>query len=134
MIAFLLDTNMCIYLIKGQPAQALARLQSLEIATVGISSITLSELEYGVSRSSRPEQNKLALLEFLAPLEILPYDDDAAAMYGPIRASLERQGTPIGPLDTLIAAHALALGCTLVTNNKREFSRIPSLTVENWAA
>ena len=133
MIAFLLDTNMCIYLIKGQPAQALARLQSLEIATVGISSITLSELEYGVSKSSRPEQNKLALLEFLAPLEILPYDDDAAR-YGPIRASLERQGTPIGPLDTLIAAHALALGCTLVTNNEREFSRIPSLAVENWAA
>ena len=134
MIAFLLDTNMCIYLIKGQPAQALARLQSLEIATVGISSITLSELEYGVSKSSRPEQNKLALLEFLAPLEVLPYDDAAAARYGPIRALLESQGRPIGPLDTLIAAHALALGCTLVTNNEREFSRIPSLAVENWAA
>ena len=125
---------MCIYLIKGQPAQALARLQSLEIATVGISSITLSELEYGVSKSSRPEQNKLALLEFLAPLEVLPYDDAAAARYGPIRALLESQGRPIGPLDTLIAAHALALGCTLVTNNEREFSRIPSLAVENWAA
>ena len=134
MIAFLLDTNMCIYLIKRQPAQTLVRLQSLDISTVGISSITLSELEYGVSKSSKSEQNKMALVEFLAPLEILPYDDAAAANYGPLRAFLESQGTPIGPLDTLIAAHALALGCTLVTNNVREFSRVPSLAVENWAA
>ena len=134
MIAFLLDTNMCNYLIKRQPAQTLVRLQSLDISTVGISSITLSELEYGVSKSSKSEQNKMALVEFLAPLEILPYDDAAAANYGPLRAFLESQGTPIGPLDTLIAAHALALGCTLVTNNVREFSRVPSLAVENWAA
>ena len=132
MIGFLLDTNTCIYIIKRQPQQAVTRLQSLEISTVGISSITLSELEYGVSKSSRPEQNKLALMQFIAPLEILPYDDMAAARYGQIRAFLEIQGTPIGPLDTLIAAHALALGCTLVTNNEREFSRIPNLTVENW--
>ena len=134
MIAFLLDTNMCIYLIKRQPAQTLVRLQSLDISTVGISSITLSELEYGVSKSSKSEQNKMALVEFLAPLEILPYDDAAAASYGSLRAFLESQGTPIGPLDTLIAAHALALGCTLVANNVREFSRVPNLTVENWVA
>ena len=132
MIDFLLDTDICIYLIKKQPAQALARLQALDISQVGISTITLSELEYGVSKSSKPEQNKLALAEFVAPLEIIAYDDAAAAHYGHIRTLLERQGTPIGPLDTLIAAHALALGCALVTNNDREFSRIPNLVVENW--
>ena len=132
MIDFLLDTDICIYLIKKQPAQALARLQALDISQVGISTITLSELEYVVSKSSKPEQNKLALAEFVAPLEIIAYDDAAAAHYGHIRTLLERQGTPIGPLDTLIAAHALALGCALVTNNDREFSRIPNLVVENW--
>ena len=134
MIDFLLDTDICIYLIKKQPAQALARLQALDISQVGISTITLSELEYGVSKSSKPEQNKLALAEFVAPLEIIAYGDAAAAHYGHIRTLLERQGTPIGPLDTLIAAHALALGCALVTNNDREFSRIPDLVVENWTS
>ena len=132
MISFLLDTNTCIYIIKRRPQQAVAKLQSQEISTVGISSITLSELEYGVSKSSRPEQNKLALTEFVAPLEVLPYDDLAAGIYGDIRAHLESHGTPIGPLDTLIGAHALSLGCALVTNNEREFARIPDLTVENW--
>ena len=132
MIDFLLDTDTCIYLIKRQPAQALARLQALDISQVGISTITLSELEYGVSKSSKPEQNKLALAEFAAPLEIIAYGDAAAAQYGRIRTLLESQGTPIGPPDTLIAAHASDLACTLVTNNDREFSRIPSLVVENW--
>ena len=134
MISFLLDTNTCIYIIKRQPEKTLVKLQSLDIASVGVSSITVSELEYGVSKSTRPEQNKLALAEFLAPLEILPYDDLAAAKYGDLRAFLESQGTPIGPLDTLIAAHALALGCTLVTDNEREFSRVSGLVVENWVA
>ena len=134
MTRYLLDTDTCIYLIKRQPPTALAKLQSLEVGSVGISSITLSELEYGVAKSSMPQQNKLALAQFLAPLGILPYDDAAAAQYGSIRAFLERQGTPIGPLDTLIAAHALALRCVLVTNNEREFSRVPDLVVENWVA
>ena len=98
------------------------------------STIALSELEYGVSKSSKPEQNKLALAEFAAPLEIIAYGDAAAAHYGRIRTLLERQGTPICPPDTLIAAHASALGCTLVTNNNREFSRIPDLVVENWTS
>lgn len=131
---YLLDTDTCIYLIKKKPERALTRLQSLEIADVGISSITLSELEYGVSKNSRPTQNKLALAAFQAPLEILPYGDEAAARYGPLRTWLESKGTPIGSLDTLIAAHALALGCALVTNNEREFSRVPDLAIENWAA
>ena len=134
MIGFLLDTNTCIYIIKRKPEQALARLQSLQVSDVGVSAITLSELEYGVSKSSKPEQNKMALAEFLAPLEILPYDDLAAARYGEIIARLEIQGTPIGPLDMLIGAHALALECVLVTNNEREFSRIFDLEIENWAA
>lgn len=131
---FLLDTDMCIYLIKRKSEQALARLQSLRISDVGVSSITLSELEYGVAKSSKPEQNKMALLEFIAPLEIAAYDDEAAAEYGRVRAYLEAQGTPIGPLDTLIAAHALALRCVLVTNNQREFSRVPELLIENWTS
>ena len=104
----------------------------MDIGTVGISSITLSELEFGVARSTRPQQNKLALAHFLAPLEILPFDDQAAAQYGPIRALLESNGTPIGPLDTLIASHALALDSTLVTNNIREFARVPKLVIEDW--
>ena len=134
MIDFLLDTDTCIYLIKKQPAQVLAKLQALDISQVGISTITLSELEYGVSKSSKPEQNKLALAGFVAPLEIVAYGDAAAVHYGRIRTLLERQGTPIGPLYTLIAAHALALDCTLVTNNEKEFSRIPDLAVENWTS
>jgi len=104
----------------------------LRIADVGISSITLSELEYGVAKSQKPPQNKLALAEFLAPIEILPYDDMAAVQYGEIRALLERQGTPIGSLDMLIAAHALSLNSILVTNNESEFRRVPGLIVENW--
>ena len=132
MIGFMLDTDTCIFLIRRQPPAALARLQCLDIASVGISSISLSELEYGVAKSTRPQQNRLALAQFIAPLDVLPYDDAAAARYGTIRAHLESRGTPIGPLDTLIAAHALAVGCVLVSNNEREFSRLPDLVVENW--
>jgi len=119
--------------IKRKSLRALTELQTKAISTVAISSITLSELEYGVAKSARPQQNKLALAQFLAPLEVAPYDDHAAARYGPIRALLESQGTPIGPLDTLIAAHALAMGAILVTNNVREFERVTELVVENWA-
>ncbi len=132
MIRYLLDTNICIYVIRNKPSRLIQHLQSLRIADVGISSITLSELEYGVAKSQKPPQNKLALAEFLAPIEILPYDDMAAVQYGEIRALLERQGTPIGSLDMLIAAHALSLNSILVTNNESEFRRVPGLIVENW--
>jgi len=132
-IRFLLDTNICIYIIKKRPEQALRKLRHLRVSEVGISTITLSELEYGVSKSSQPERNKMALVAFLAPIEILPYDEAAAGRYGEIRVGLEREGRPIGSLDTLIAAHALSLGCTLVTNNEAEFGRIPGLNLENWA-
>ena len=133
MITYMLDTNICIYVIRKKPEQVIERLKQTRISDIGISSITLSELEYGAARSSKPEQNRLALGEFLAPLEILPYDDMAAYEYGKIRAYLERKGTPIGSMDMLIAAHALSVDCSLVTNNVREFNRVPSLNIENWA-
>jgi len=132
-ISYLLDTNICIYIIKKMPEQVIERLRSTRISEVGVSSITLSELEYGAAKSSRPAQNKLAIAEFLAPLEILPYDDMAAQEYGKVRAYLEKQGTPIGSMDMLIAAHALSLNCILVTNNEREFRLIPNLKIQNWA-
>ena len=133
MSTYLLDTDTCIYLIKKKPPETLAELQSKEISSVAISAITLSELEYGVAKSTKPDRNKLALARFLAPLEVLPFDDRAASHYGPVRAQLEKQGTPIGPLDTLIATHALAVGATLVTNNVSEFRKVAELPVENWA-
>lgn len=128
----LLDTNICIYIIKKKPMQVLQRLRSRGIGEVCISSVTLAELEYGVARSLRPRENADALAAFIAPLEVLPFDETAAACYGSIRADLERKGSPIGSLDMLIAAHALSRGLTLVTNNDREFARVTGLVVENW--
>lgn len=133
MTAYMLDTNICIYIIKKKPDQVIERLRHTRVPDVGVSSITLSELEYGAAKSARPEQNKLAMVEFLAPLEILPYDDMAAQEYGKVRVYLEKQGAPIGSMDMLIAAHALSLNCILVTNNESEFRRIPALKIENWA-
>lgn len=131
---FLLDTNICIYIIKRKPIDVLIRFNQTRISQIGISSITLSELFYGVSKSSKPEQNHIALMQFVAPLEILPYSDEAAQYYGNLRAHLEKQSTTIGSLDMLIAAHALSLACTLVTNNEKEFMRVPGLKLENWAS
>ena len=129
---FMLDTNTCIYIIKRKPPDVIKRFILTEISQIGISSITLSELSYGVSKSSKPEQNQIALAQFIAPLEILPYGDDAAQYYGTLRTHLEKHGTPIGSLDMLIAAHALSADCSLVTNNEKEFIRIPNLKIENW--
>lgn len=129
---WLLDTDICIYLIKKKPKHLLDRLRGIDIDAVAVSSITVAELQYGVAKSARPEQNALALGALLAPLCVEPFDDSAATIYGPVRAELERAGTPIGSLDLLIAAHALALGRTVVTNNAREFRRVTGLKVENW--
>jgi tRNA(fMet)-specific endonuclease VapC len=129
---YLLDTNTCIYLIKRQPPQVLQRFQRLAPSRVGISTITLSELDFGVEKSRRREQNQLALIQFLAPLEILPFDDLAAAAYGKIRNYLEQKGRVIGSMDMLIAAQALALRAVLITNNEKEFRRVPGLIMENW--
>lgn len=132
MIRFLLDTSICIELIRGRAPAAVGRLRRRKIGTVGISAITLAELRCGVAKSRDPERNTVALAHFCAPLEICAFDHEAAATYGDIRADLERAGTPIGPLDTLIAAHAVALKATVVTNNEREFRRVHGLRVENW--
>lgn len=132
MIEYVLDTNICIYLIKRKPAAVIERLRQSRISQIGISSITLSELEYGVAKSTKPEQNQIALAQFLAPMEILSYGDEAVHQYGRLRAFLEKKGTPIGSLDMLIAAHVLSIGCILVTNNEKEFSRIPNLKIDNW--
>jgi tRNA(fMet)-specific endonuclease VapC len=131
---WLLDTNICIYLIKRKPQILLDRLRTVDIDTVAVSSITVAELQYGVAKSARPEQNGLALAALLAPLAVAPFDDAAAAIYGTVRATLERAGTPIGSLDMLIAAHALSLGRTVVTHDTREFRRVEGLRVEDWAA
>ena len=128
---FMLDTNVCIYIIKRKPADLLERFKQTDISEISISSITLSELFYGVSKSSKPEQNFMALTQFVAPLEILPFGGEASQYYGDLRAYLERLGTPIGSLDMLIAAHALSLASTLVTNNEKEFNRVPNLKIEN---
>jgi tRNA(fMet)-specific endonuclease VapC len=130
---YMLDTNICIYIIKRKPQAVIERFLQTEISKIGISSITLSELLFGVSKSSKPDQNKIALAQFIAPLEIMPYDDQAAHCYGDIRAYLERQGKPIGSLDMLIAAHALSINSTLVTNNQKDFIRVPNLKIDNWA-
>ncbi len=132
MIRFLLDTNLCIELIRGRAPAVLARLRRRKIGTIGISAITLAELRNGVAKSSDAARNTVALAHFCAPLEICPFDPEAAATYGDIRADLERNGTPIGPLDTLIAAHAVALEATVVTKNERAFRRVPGLRLANW--
>ena len=129
---FLLDTNICIYIIKQKPPLVLEKFRTLEPSEVGISSITVAELEYGVYKSQRQEQNRAALSQFLSPLTIVPFGQTATQTYGQIRAELERQGIVIGSMDMLIAAQAISLGLTLVTNNVRELSRIPGLVLENW--
>jgi tRNA(fMet)-specific endonuclease VapC len=129
---FMLDTNICIYIIKKNPPQAAERVRALSPFEIGISSVALAELEYGVAKSSTPERNKEALASFLAPLEIAPFDDFAAIHYGEIRAHLEKGGLSIGAMDLMIASHARSLDVILVSNNLKEFQRVPGLKVENW--
>jgi tRNA(fMet)-specific endonuclease VapC len=131
---FLLDTNICIYIIKQKPLEVLHKFKTYQVGDIGISSITVAELEFGVQKSQYPAKNQQALAQFLLPLKIVDFDNAAATIYGDIRAKLEKQGTPIGSLDTLIAAHALSLQVTLITNNIREFNRVPNLKIKNWAS
>jgi tRNA(fMet)-specific endonuclease VapC len=130
---FMLDTNTCVDLIRRRNDRVLRRMQRFRPDDLCVSSVTLSELEYGAARSADPQRNRLALAEFMTPLSVLPYDDAAAPVYGRVRAELERAGTPIGALDTMIAAHALSLGLILVTDNEREFRRVSGLKIQNWA-
>jgi len=130
---YLLDTNICIYVINESPERVLRRFEQYPVSEFGISSITHAELQYGVAKSRQRVQNQKALDEFLLPLTILPFHGrEVAARYGEIRAFLEASGKTLGPLDTLIAAHALVLNLTIISNNIKEFSRIPELKYENW--
>lgn len=129
---YLLDTNICIYIIKRKPLSVLERFENLTADEVGISALTVAEMEYGARKSSFPEKNLAALQQFLSPFTLFPFDLQAAMEYGIIRADLETKGSPIGSLDMLIAAHAKSLNLTLVTNNEREFRRVDGLAIENW--
>jgi tRNA(fMet)-specific endonuclease VapC len=132
-VKLLLDTNICIFIIKRRPAAVLERFREYEIGDLGISSITLSELRYGVVKSEHRDRNARALDEFVTPMEIIPFDENAALAYGEIRATLERAGTVIGSMDMLIASQAVALSIPLVTNNTREFQRVRGLTILDWS-
>ena len=130
---YMLDTNICIYAIKHKPEKVFQKLQTVDPQDVCVSSVTYAELVHGVEKSAAVEKNRLALSMLLANIEILDFDVDAADCYGKIRANLEKKGTPIEPLDMMIAGHAMSMGYTVVTNNVKEFSRVPDLKIENWA-
>jgi tRNA(fMet)-specific endonuclease VapC len=129
---YLLDTNICIYLIKQKPAEVIDKFKRFALGQVGISSITLLELAYGIEKSQYKEKNEAALTKFISSLVIPTFDEAAAFCYGRIRATLEKSRTPINLMDLLIAAHAKSRNLTLVTNNTKEFSRIKELRLENW--
>jgi tRNA(fMet)-specific endonuclease VapC len=130
---FMLDTNICIYVIKRRPPSVLAALLQNEAAGIGVSIVTVCELAYGAAKSGSA-RNEAALQQFLEPLSVADFDRAAATAYARVRTQLEAIGKPIGPLDTQIAAHALSLGVTLVSNNTREFERVAGLKVVNWVS
>lgn len=128
----MLDTHICIYVIRQKPEAVLARFRAFQVGDIGISTITLAELQYGAMKSARPKQNRESLKDFIAPLDVASFDNGASEAYGEIRVALEKSGRPIGAMDLLIAAHALSLDARLATNNEREFKRVRGLRVENW--
>ncbi len=129
---YMLDTNIYIYIINKKPRHVLNKFKTILPGDVLISSVTLAELSYGVEKSLHQEQNRAALEEFIIPLEVAPFDDAAAHCYGVLRTHLEKKGNRIGPLDLMIASHAQSLEVTLVTNNVKEFLRVPKLKIEDW--
>ena len=129
---YLIVTNICIYIINKRPTAVIKKFKQFELGEIGISTITVSELQDGVAKSTYRKKNEVRLEEFLAPLEILTYDQTAARVYGDIRFQLEKRGRPIGPLDLLIAAHAISQNLVLITNNDKDFKRIEKLKIENW--
>ena len=133
MIKYLIDTNICIYIMNKRPMEIINKFKLFDVGEIGVSTITVSELQYGVSKSKKGRLNKQRIEEFLCPLEILPYDEIAAGVYGDIRIQLEKRGEPIGPLDLMIAAHALSRNLVLISNNEKELKRIKNLKVKNWA-
>jgi len=132
LIKYIADTDICIYIMNERPPEVIQRFKQFDVGEVCVSAITVSELYYGVSKNQNRKLNKQRVKEFLLPLEILPYDEIAANIYGDIRSQLEKRGKTIGPLDFLIAAHALSRNLVLVTNNEKEFKRVKKLKVENW--
>ena len=132
MIRYMLDTNLCIAIMKRRPAAIQARLIDLSTDEVAISGIVAAELWYGVAYSQKKKQNETALRDFLSYVTVLDWPQEASHLYGQIRAGRQEKGTPIGAMDLLIAAHALFLGAVLVTDNTRELRRVPGLKVENW--
>ncbi|CAC9601728.1 VapC toxin protein [uncultured Gammaproteobacteria bacterium] len=133
MSLLMLDTNICIYIIRNKPTKVLEKFSQQEAGKLYISSICISELYHGAFKSQRIAQNIIALESFLSPLNIAQYDLEASIEYGKIRASLEKQGKVIGALDMLIAAHAKSINAIIITNNTKEFDRVSGLKVENWA-
>ena len=129
---YLIDTNICIYIMNKRPVAVIKKFKQFELGEIGISTITVSDLQYGIVKSKYRKKNEFRLEEFLTPLEILTYDQTAARVYGDIRFQLEKLGKPIGPLDLLIAAQAISQDLVLITNNDKEFKRIKKLKVENW--
>ncbi len=129
---YMLDTNICIYAIKNKPPEVIKNFLMHDPDEMCISSITYGELMHGVEKSQAVEKNRVAITMFLSSIMILPFDHFAAEEYGKVRANLERKGTPIGPMDMLIAGHARSEGLILVTNNIREFFRVEDLDVEDW--
>lgn len=130
---YMLDTNICIYIINKKPEKVLRHFMAHTVGDIGISSITLSELRYGVEKSQHIQKNREALNAFLLALEIADFDAEAALSYGIVRTALEKAGMPVGSMDMLISAHALSLGVTLVTNNVLEFTRIKNLNIADWS-
>lgn len=133
MLKYLLDTNIVIHVITNRPL-CVRDVFNRNSGRMAISSITLAELAHGVEKSSDPTRNLTVVEDFVSRLEVLPYDGRAAWQYGIIRAALEKQDTAIGDIDLHIAGHARSLGLTIVTNNLREFGRVPGISVESWIA
>ena len=131
---YLLDTNICIYIMKRKPAEVIESFRQHHPRDLFLSSVTTSELYHGAQKSQRVQSNLDALNNFLLPFRIVDYDESASYYYGEVRAYLEKHGCIIGPLDIMIAAHALSLDVTLITNNIKEFERVPNLKLDNWVA
>ena len=133
MSMYLLDTNICIYAITGRNPIVIDAIKKFPAGNIALSTVTLAELEYGASKSMQRERNRLMLIVFASPFRILPFDIGDVEVFGKMRAYLERTGTPIGPYDLQIAAQAISRNYVLVTNNEREFKRVPGLRIENWS-
>lgn len=130
---YLLDTNICIYIINKKPSKVVEKFKKFKLEDIGISSVSVAELTYGIYKSKYYEDNKKALAHFLSPFEVVSFDLEAANVFGKIRTIMEKKGNPIGPMDFLIASIALNRQLTLITNNVREFSKVPGLKTINWA-